>query len=61
MKNRINLFFFVGFLLMLASCGTSKSMHHQPEVSNYNTAKPVVTKQSDNVFVSGKNSLLKNK
>ncbi|MFH6997948.1 C45 family autoproteolytic acyltransferase/hydrolase [Flavobacterium sp. FlaQc-57] len=61
MKIRINLFFFVGFLLVLASCGTSKSMHHQPEVSNYNTAKPVVTKQSDTVFVSGKNSLLKNK
>jgi predicted choloylglycine hydrolase len=61
MKGRINLFFFVGFLLMLASCGTSKSMHHQPEVSNYNNAKPVVTKQSDSVFISGKNSLLKNK
>jgi len=61
MKNQINLFFFVGFLLMLASCGTSKSMHHLPEISNYNTAKPVVTKPSDSVFISGKNSLLKNK
>jgi predicted choloylglycine hydrolase len=61
MKSRINLFFFVVFLLMLASCGTSKSMHHLPETSQYNGAKPVVTKQSDSVFVSGKNSLLKNK
>lgn len=61
MKSRINLFFLVGFLLMLASCGTSKSMHHQPEVSQYNATKPVVVKQSDSVFVSGKNSLLKNK
>ena len=61
MKSRINLFLFVSFLLMLASCGTSKSMHHAPDISKYNTAKPVVTKQSPTVFVSGKNSLLKNK
>ncbi|MBF4464771.1 C45 family peptidase [Flavobacterium sp. LC2016-12] len=60
MKSRINLFLFVSFLLMLASCGTSKSMHHAPDISKYNTAKPVVTKQSPTVFVSGKNSLLKN-
>jgi predicted choloylglycine hydrolase len=46
---------------MFASCGTSKSMHHEPEVLNYNSAKPVVIKQSDSVFISGKNSLLKNK
>jgi predicted choloylglycine hydrolase len=61
MKSRINLFLFVSFLLMLASCGTSKSMHHEPDISKYNTAKPVVTKLSSTVFVSGKNSLLKNK
>ena len=61
MKNRINLFLFVSFLLMLASCGTSKSMHHEPDISKYNSTKPVVTKQSPTVFVSGKNSLLKNK
>ncbi|MBF4506328.1 acyl-CoA--6-aminopenicillanic acid acyl-transferase [Flavobacterium sp. JLP] len=61
MKNRINLFFFVVFLLMLASCGTSKSMRHQPQISNLNTSKPTVIKKSDTVFVSGKNSLLKNK
>jgi predicted choloylglycine hydrolase len=61
MKSRINLFFFVDFLLMLASCGTSKSMHHLPNISNYDTIKPVVIKQSDSLFISGKNSLLKNK
>ncbi|MNQ75666.1 Acyl-coenzyme A:6-aminopenicillanic acid acyl-transferase [compost metagenome] len=61
MKSRINLFLFVSFLLMLASCGTSKSMHHQPDISKYNSTKPVVTKQSPTVFISGKNSLLKNK
>lgn len=61
MKSRINLYFFVSFLLVLASCGTSKSMHHQPEVSNFNGAKPIVTKLSDSIFISGQNSLLKNK
>jgi len=61
MKSRINLFLFVSFLLMLASCGTSKSMHHEPDISKYNSTKPVVTKQSPTVFISGKNSLLKNK
>lgn len=61
MKNRISFFLFIGFLLSLVSCGTSKSMHHQPEISGYNAQKPVVKKISDSVFTSGKNSLLKNK
>ncbi|MFH6960998.1 C45 family autoproteolytic acyltransferase/hydrolase [Flavobacterium plurextorum] len=61
MKNRISFFLFIGFLLTLVSCGTSKSMHHQPEISGYNSEKPVVKKISDSVFTSGKNSLLKNK
>ncbi|RXM43323.1 C45 family peptidase [Flavobacterium sp. YO64] len=61
MKNRISFFLFIGFLLLLVSCGTSKSMHHQPEISGYNSEKPVVKKISDSVFISGKNSLLKNK
>ncbi|MEG0848291.1 MAG: C45 family peptidase [Flavobacterium sp.] len=61
MKNRISFFLFIGFLLTLVSCGTSKSMRHQPEISGYNSEKPVVKKISDSVFTSGKNSLLKNK
>ncbi|MEO8239965.1 MAG: C45 family peptidase, partial [Flavobacterium sp.] len=36
-------------------------MRNQPDISNYNTTKPIVVKQSDTVFISGKNSLLKNK
>lgn len=36
-------------------------MRHEPDISNYNTAKPIVIKQSDTVFTSGKNSLSKNK
>lgn len=61
MKNQSLLLSFIIFTLILVSCGTSKSMHHLPEISNYNAAKPVVTKHSDAVFTSGKNSLLKNK
>ena len=61
MKNRITYFFFVGFLGILISCGTSKSKKNQPDISNYNATKAVVTKLSDSVFISGKNSLLKNK
>ena len=36
-------------------------MHHKPDLSHYNSAKPIVVKKSDSVFISGKNSLLKNK
>ncbi|MEP6932020.1 MAG: C45 family peptidase [Flavobacterium sp.] len=61
MKNRINLLFFLGFLGLLASCGISKSKKHLPDIANYNAVKPIVTKLSDSVFLSGKNSLLKNK
>ena len=61
MKNRIIIHLFFLFLLILVSCGTSKSMRHEPDISNYNTTKPIVTKQSDTVFTSGKNSLSKNK
>ena len=61
MKNRIKILFFLGFLLMLVSCGTSKSNSHLPDITQYNATKPVVTKLSDTVFVSGKNSFLKNK
>ncbi|MEN2414489.1 C45 family peptidase [Flavobacterium mesophilum] len=61
MKNRITYLFFIGFLGILVSCGTSKSKNHQPDISNFNAAKPVVTKVSDSVFISGNNSLLKNK
>lgn len=61
MKNRITYLFFLGFLGILISCGTSKSKNHQPDISSYNATKPVVTKVSDSIFISGNNSLLKNK
>lgn len=47
--------------LILFSCGTSKSLHHKPQVEGYNNAIPVVKKHSDTAFSSGSNFLLKNK
>ncbi|OXB02755.1 Predicted choloylglycine hydrolase [Flavobacterium pectinovorum] len=61
MRNQFVHISFIFFILIFVSCGTSKSMHHLPEISNYNTVKPVVTKHSNALFTSGKNSLLKNK
>lgn len=61
MKIRILYIFCIGFLLLLSSCGTSKSKHHIPDLTNFNGEKPVVQKLSDSSFVSGKNSFLKNK
>ncbi|REH01562.1 C45 family autoproteolytic acyltransferase/hydolase [Flavobacterium aquicola] len=59
MKKLIVYIFFLA--LFLASCGTSKSMRHQPEIGSYNNTIPVVKKQSDTVFYTGNNFLLKNK
>jgi predicted choloylglycine hydrolase len=61
MKNRIIILFFICFLLTFASCGTSKSKKHLPDISRYNSTTPVVTKQSNRAFISEKNSFLKNK
>ena len=61
MRSQSILLFCFSLILLSGSCGTSKSMHHLPDISNYNAAKPVVIKQSDSVFTSGKNSFLKNK
>jgi predicted choloylglycine hydrolase len=61
MKERIVFVILVFFLFLLASCGTYNSMHHQPEISIYNNAFPIVKKQSKTVFYTGNNFLLKNK
>jgi len=61
MKIRILYIFCIGFLQLLSSCGTSKSKHHIPDLTNFNAEKPVVKKLSDSSFISGKNSFLKNK
>jgi predicted choloylglycine hydrolase len=59
MKKHILYVFF--FALFFASCGTSKSLHHQPAIAAYNNVIPVVKKQSDTIFYTGNNFLLKNK
>ncbi|RUT70684.1 acyl-CoA--6-aminopenicillanic acid acyl-transferase [Flavobacterium cupreum] len=61
MNTRIHLLFFIGLLGVLVSCGISKSKKHLPDIAHYEAAKPIVTKVSDSIFLSGKNSLLKNK
>lgn len=47
--------------LILFSCGTSKSLHHKPQLEAYNNTVPVVNKHSNTAFSSGNNFLLKNK
>lgn len=61
MNTRIHLLFFIGLLGVFVSCGISKSKTHLPDVAHYEATDPIVTKLSDSVFLSGKNSLLKNK
>jgi hypothetical protein len=52
---------FVFVSIVLISCGTSKSLHHQPQLEGFDNSIPVVEKISATKFVSGKNFLLKNK
>lgn len=62
MKNRIFfLIYSTSIFLMLISCGISKSLQHQPITASYNQTIPKVDKKSDTLFVSGNNTLLKNK
>jgi predicted choloylglycine hydrolase len=61
MKKSIVFVVIVVFLFSVASCGTYKSMHHQPEITSYNNTIPIVKKQSSTTFVTGNNFLLKNK
>ncbi|MDN3675352.1 C45 family autoproteolytic acyltransferase/hydrolase [Flavobacterium branchiarum] len=61
MKKQIQIASLIIFLLLFLSCGTSKSMHHQPITANYDTTLPIVKKHSDSVFSSGSNFFLKNK
>lgn len=61
MRNRIYFLVILGFTLALFSCGTSKSLHHKPQLEGYNAAIPVVVKQSNTAFTSGANFLVKNK
>ena len=61
LKTQVRFLVFLLQLLLLVSCGVSKSLHHQPDLSTYNNAVPVVAKLPNNVFTSGNNFLLKNR
>lgn len=62
MKSRITFLFYLAVVfLLIVSCGISKSLKHQPLTSGYDQTIPVVDKKAATLFVSGKNSLLKNK
>ncbi|MHC0444368.1 C45 family autoproteolytic acyltransferase/hydrolase [Flavobacterium sp. 3-218] len=61
MKNSSLLLSSLFFMLIIVSCGTSKSKKHTPDISAFNATKPTVQKISDSIFISGPNSLLKNK
>jgi len=62
MKNRLFfLFFSTVFFVVFISCGISKSLKHQPITAGYNQEKPIINKIADTLFVSGNNTLLKNK
>ena len=62
MKSKIFFLFYLTVVFILTvSCGISKSLKDQPITAGYNQTIPVVHKKADTLFVSGKNSLLKNK
>jgi predicted choloylglycine hydrolase len=61
MKKEIKIIFLFGVILMLFSCGISKSMHHQPQTAGFNAAVPIVKRQSATAFSSHHNFLLKNR
>jgi hypothetical protein len=61
MKWNIKVFGYAAFLLVLTSCGISKSIHNRPDVSVYDSIIPKRVKINDSTFVAGNNFLLKNK
>src|SRR6478609_5187763 len=61
MKKQVYHIVFIVLAFVVASCGTSKSLHHQPEITSFDNTIPVVTKQSNTAFYTGQNFLLKNK
>ncbi|MGK4568417.1 hypothetical protein [Flavobacterium sp. 3HN19-14] len=61
MKKLLFSMLFAVVTLSLFSCGTAKSMRNLPDLSAYDNAVPVVTKLSDTTFISGNNTLVKNR
>jgi predicted choloylglycine hydrolase len=61
MKKRIQVVLLCVWFGMLFSCGTSKSLHHEPVLEGYNASIPIVKKLPNYVFTTGNDFLLKNK
>lgn len=61
MKRSLQILFSLWILMILMSCGISKSMRDQPQLAGYNQEVPTVIKHSDTLFSSGENYLIKNK
>lgn len=61
MKTLLKFLFLSVFFLTIVSCGTSKSLHNQPQLEGYNNTIPVVKKKSETAFSTGNNFFLKNK
>lgn len=59
MRNRILLYLF--FVLIVISCGVSKSIHQVPEISQYSLEVPKINKVNDSTFSFKQNYLTKNK
>lgn len=60
MKRCRTVFALLGVMLLLTSCGISKSIHNQPEIAKYDSTIPERVKINDSTFVAGNNFLLKN-
>ncbi len=61
MKKQLSFSVFLVTILLLISCGTSKSLRHLPDLETYNSSLPIFEKHSNNLSTSGPNFLLKNK
>jgi len=61
MKKQLSFSVFLVTILLLISCGTSKSLRHLPDLETYNQSVPIVEKHPNNLSTSGPNFLLKNK
>jgi hypothetical protein len=53
--------FLFSFILVLNSCGISKSINHKPNLNDYTSETPVVIKHNDSLFSAGENYIVKNK
>jgi len=61
LKNNFSQCFLLLSLLLIASCGVSKSINHTPELDGYKSSVSERIRINDSTFTSDKNSLVKNK